>query len=175
MQVFRLVDPGRVDRILAFDSLPDSVIYGIKRGTSNGLPSNWLSFLNVKRSDKDAHPFYVLDFRTLNRDREKWQEISNYVRRSTDKNFRLMDNLYDMTKPMAPDSHSSLELEPEDIVVIPVPIEIKEEKIVNKIEEIEKKTDAVLEKPTVIPVVEPTAIQIKKRGRPRKVVEAIAA
>lgn len=159
LQVFRLVDPGRVDRILAFDSLPESMLKGITKGTANGLPSNWFSYFGIKRNEKDARPFYVLDFRTLNRDKEKWQEISNYVRRSTDKNFRLMDNLYDMAKPMASDSHSSLELEPEDVLVIPV---LTEE------EEIEEKVIENIKPEKVAPVEE-----VKKRGRPKK--EAIPA
>jgi hypothetical protein len=124
----------------------------ITRGTSAGLPSNWLSFLGIKRSDKDARPFYVLDFRTTNRDKEKWQEITNYVRRSTDKNFRLMDNLYDMAKPMASDSHSQLELEPEDVLIIPI---LTEE------EEIEAEITAKSE-PSIIAEIK------KKRGRPVK-------
>lgn len=163
LQVFRLVDPGRVDRVLAFDSLPVSMLTGIKRGPCNGLPSNWYVYLGVKRGDNNTQPFYVLDFRTLNKDKEKWQEINNYVRRSTDKNFRLLDNLYDMAKPMAPDSHSSLELDPDDVLVIPVLTdeEAIEEKVINKVEEIERKTDSVLAAP------------VKKRGRPKKVVEEL--
>lgn len=162
MQVFRLVDPGRVDKVLAFDSLPESMLVGITRGTANGLPTNWTGYLGVKRGDTKAVPFYVLDFRTLNKDKEKWQEISNYVRRSTDKNFRLMDDLYDMAKPMAADSHSSLELEPEDVLVIPVLTEEEEieETLIKKIEK---------EEPKQIVAVEPQ----KKRGRPKK--EAIPA
>lgn len=153
MQVFRLVDPGRVDKVLAFDSLPEAMLVGIKKGTANGLPLNWRQFLGTKRADMAATPFYVLDFRTLNRDREKWQEIGNYVRRSTDKDFRLLDNLYDMAKPMSTDSYSSLDLEPEDVPVIPIQTteEEIEEKIIDGTEEVEA----------------------KKRGRPRK--EPLAA
>lgn len=152
MQVFRLVDPGRVDRVIAFDSLPEIMVSSIKRGTANGLPSNWLGYLGVKKGT-NAEPFYLLDFRTTNREKEKWQEITNYVRRSTDRKFRLMDNLYDMAKPMASDSHSQLELDPEDVLVIPI---LKEEEI------IEEEVEAVIEK------VEGIAPSLKKRGRPKK-------
>lgn len=156
IQVFKLVDPGRVDRVIAFDSLPLPMLTGITRGTANGLSGSWVNYLGVKRNDKTANPFYVLDFRTINRDKEKWQEISNYVRRSTDKNFRLMDNLYDMAKPMAPDSHSSVELEPEDVLIIPV---LTEE------EEIEEEViESIKPEPKVVAPVE----EVKKRGRPKK-------
>lgn len=120
MQVFKLVDPGRVDRVIAFDTLPEKMVQGIKKMAAKGFPRAWLDFLGVNKNDETAQPFFILDFRTVNRDREKWQEIQNFVRRSTDKNFRLLDNLYDMAKPLASDSYSSLELEPEDILVIPI-------------------------------------------------------
>lgn len=120
MQVFRLVDPGRIDRIIAFDSLPERMLPGnLVRGSADGLPRAWQDFLGVKRG-QNALPFYVLDFRTINRDKEKWQEIGNYARRCAPRNFRLLDNLYDMAKPMAPDSYSALNLEPEDIIVVPI-------------------------------------------------------
>lgn len=152
IQVFRLVDPGRVDRVIAFDELPESLTRGVTRGTANGLPSSWHSFLGIKRGDAKALPFYVLDFRTLNRDKERWQEIGNYVRRSTDKEVRLLDNLYDMAKPMSTDSYSSLELDPEDVTIIPI---IKEEIV----EEIPR---------TVVPVKVEEIVEEKKRGRPKK-------
>lgn len=162
MQVFRLVDPGRVDRVIAFDSLPEEMLRGIIRGTSNGLSRAWHDYLGVKKGEgTKALPFYVLDFRTINRDKEKWQEITNYVRRSTDKNFRLMDNMYEMAKPMAIDSYSSLDLEPEDVLVVPI---IKEEEVLaevveQKIIQEEKKQDVVISQ---------TNATIKKRGRPKK-------
>lgn len=168
-QVFRLVDPGRIDRILAFDSLPKEMLVGITRGSAAGLPMNWWNYLEVKKTDKDARPFYILDFRTINRDKEKWQEIGNYVRRSTDKNFRLLDNLYDMAKPMAADSYSSLDLEPEDVVVIPVPTEAEriEENIIAKVVENETQTVTAEPERKTMPVVP------KKRGRPKRVLTTV--
>jgi hypothetical protein len=153
MQVVKLVDPGRVDRIIAFDSLPESMVSNVRRMSADGFPRAWLDFLGVKKADKVAQPFYILDFRTMNRDKEKWQEITNYVRRSTDKNTRLMDNLYDMAKPLSIDSHSSLELEPEDVPIIPILTEVEEieEKVIQAVEKVE---------------------EVKKRGRPKKVVAA---
>lgn len=151
MQVFKLVDPGRVDRIIAFDSLPESMVKNIKRANAIGFPRPWLDFLGVKRGSHDP-VFYVLDFRTINRDKEKFQEIQNYIRRSVDKNFRLMDNIYDMAKQLSIDSYSSLDLEPEDIVVIPVPNE--SEIIQNEL------TEELEDEP-------------RKRGRPKKEVAQI--
>lgn len=160
MQVFRLVDPGRVDRVIAFDSLPEAMLSNLKRGTINGLPSNWYQYMGVKRGDNGAMPFYVVDFRTINRDKEKWQEIGNYVRRSTHKDFRLLDKLEDMAKPMSVDSYSSLDLEPEDIPVVPIVKEVEEEEI--------PKVAA-----KVIATVIEKVVEVKKRGRPKK--EAIPA
>lgn len=142
LQVFRLVDPGRVDRVIAFDKLPEDILHGVRRGPAHGFARHWHKFLGSDPKDKNARPFYILDFKMLNADIEKWQEISQYVRRSTEREVRLLDKLEDMAKPFAPDAYSPVDLEPEDIVVIPLIAEgddqapdepqVKEEKSLNK-------------------------------------------
>lgn len=149
MQVFRLVNGGFVDKMIAFDSLPHRLISGIRSKNCEGLPRYWATWLKEKGSirdvvrtetKKDAQLNYhftytkigdepcmfVLDYKDINNDKEKWQEIVNYVRRTVDKTVRLMDKLEDMAIPMAPDSYVSITLEPEDIPVIPVPAEFIE-------------------------------------------------
>lgn len=182
IQVFRLVDPGRVDRVIGFDELPNSLTTGVTRGSAVGLPRAWQDYLGVKRGDVRALPFYVLDFRTLNRDKERWQEISNYVRRSTHKDVRLFDNLYEMAKPMSVDSYSSLELDPEDIIVIPIIKEevepVKTPEIVEAVvKEVVKEVVPVVipkkeENPFEVPLQKGEPVVIKKRGRPKKEVVA---
>ena len=131
MQVFRLVDGGRVDRLIGFDSLPDSVTSGITRGTSDGLPRSWNRFFGVPEEEKNKRPFFVLDYRWLNKDKDKWSEINSWIRRNVDADTRLLDKLEDMALPMAPDSKSQITLEPEDVPMIktikkvaPKPVEV---------------------------------------------------
>lgn len=121
MQVFKLVKAGSVDRLLGFDSLPDNVLTGVRRGTSAGWPREWRDFLGVKREDANPAPFYILEYITRNSDREKWQEICSYVKRNVDPAVRLLDKIEAMAKPAAPDSYTDVNLEPEDLVVIPFP------------------------------------------------------
>jgi hypothetical protein len=66
-------------------------------------------------------PFAFLIDKELNHDKERWQEIESYVRRNAPKDFRLLDKLADMAKPLAKDVHSELDLEPEDMLIIPLP------------------------------------------------------
>lgn len=156
-QVFRIVDPGRVDRMIGFEELPERMVKGLKRGAIDGLPRHWKDYLEVSKTDKDPRPFYILEYKTINADKERWQEIGNYVRATTAKEVRLLDRLEDMALPMAPDSYSAMTLEPEDILIIPVPLETQKLKIVE---------EAKTEEPN-----EPTAL--KKRGRPKKVLEPV--
>lgn len=115
MQVFRLVVPGRVDKVIAFDSLPERLVKGIRTGEPSGLPRHWREF---------APKFFILEYLDLNRDIEKWQEITQYVRKAVSLSVRLMDKMEDMAKKMAPDSHAPIELEPEEVLVIPIPEEL---------------------------------------------------
>ena len=115
MQVFRLVVPGRVDKVIAFDSLPERIVKGIRTAAPSGLPRHWREF---------APHFFVLEYIDLNRDIEKWQEITQYVRKAVSLSVRLMDKIEDMAVKMAPDSHAPLELEPEDVPVIIIPVEL---------------------------------------------------
>lgn len=121
MQVFKLVKAGSVDRLIGFDSLPENVLSGVRRGTIAGWPREWRDFLSVKREDVNAEPFYILEYVTRNADREKWQEISSYVKRNVDPSVRLLDKIEAMAKPAATDSYTDVNLEPEDLVVIPFP------------------------------------------------------
>lgn len=146
MQVFRLVNGGFVDKMIAFDSLPKRILAGIRTRDISGMPRYWGKWLedngcvrdvfktetliandrslHVKKTAIGKEPcFYMLDYTDLNVDKEKWQEISNYVRKAVDTKVRLLDKLEDMAKRMAPDSHAQLDLEPEDIPVIQVPLE----------------------------------------------------
>jgi hypothetical protein len=118
MQVFRLVKPGVVDKIIAFDALPDALMQNIRTRGLEGLSRDW-------RSLSDKH--YVLEYQDVNQDKLKWQEIQSYVRRAVDRDFRLLDRLEDMALKMAPDAKSGVTLEPEDVErnVIPIPENVK--------------------------------------------------
>lgn len=147
MQTFRLIQGGKVDKLIAFKNLPKSLLTGVRKRDLRGLPRHW---------DMTGDFHYILDFKDINQDIERWQEISGHVRRTIDPSVRLLDKLEDMAVPMAPDCHVGVTLEPEQIPVFELPIQLKEEK----------------EVPTLILPGE-EAVSKPKKGRPKK--EAIAA
>lgn len=167
MQVFRLIKGGEVDRIIAFDSLPKRLLSNIKTKAFDGFPRYWLTWAKengsvqefVRLVDKDGHkevvnrPFsYILDYKMSNQDKESWEAIGAYTRRVVDLKVRLKDKLEDMAAPLAKDSYSELSLEPEDVPVIPIPMELVEKD----------------DEPVEIITTENVKDVPKKRGRPKK-------
>lgn len=153
MQVFRLVKGGIVDKMIRFDELPKNLLTGIRRGPLGGLPRYWAKELGVNPKDENARPFFVLDYVYTNSDKNKWSEIVSHVRRNAPKEQRLLDQLDEMAVPMAPDSHSQLTLEFEDIPII---------KVGETEEEEETETDLAIESAPV------SKRPIKKRRRRRR-------
>lgn len=140
MNVFRLIDGGQVDKIIAFDELPKSMLKGIKTKAFDGFPSFWkrwakenssirvVSRLDSEtgvRSEVEEPCTFMLDYKTTNEDKEKWQEITNYVRRAVDLSVRLMDKIEDMAVKLAKDPYSELSIEPENVPIIPIPAKAK--------------------------------------------------
>lgn len=168
MQIFRLIKGGQVDRMIAFDSLPERLLANIKTKAFDGFPRFWLSWAKEHESvrtitrtvDKDGKKeifvqpcTYILDYQTVNQDKESWEAIGAYVRRVVDLKVRLKDKLEDMAMPLSKDCYSELSLEPEDVPVIPVPVELAKEDDLEPVEIIT--TENVKDVP-------------KKRGRPKK-------
>lgn len=170
MQVVRLVDAGYVDKMIAFDELPKELFRGVRMKDLEGYPRYWKAWLKennairkVKKWNADLQKFdevwetftYVLDYKFINEDKQKWQEITNYVRKAVDLKVRLLDKIDDMAVPVAKDAHSELSIEPENVPIIPVPLEVKMEppEIIKPHETIEA---PVMQEP-------------KRRGRPPKV------
>lgn len=175
MQIVRLIKPGHVDRVIAFDELPNDLINGIKTLSPDGWPRHWKRFLADVGSIKEENPvFFCLDYIFVNKDKERWQEIVNYSRRNCDASIRLLDKFEDMARDVAKDSYSEIYLEPEDIPVIKLAkiiVKNKEEiKIENKIEE-EKKEEIKVE--NKIEEEKKDEVVLKKRGRPSKKSEVV--
>lgn len=151
MQVFRLVETGRPDKLIAFDELPKRLLDGVDMRSPEGLPRHWKAFIGehekytppslVKNSMTGvvekigeetivAPFFYVLYFKEINKDKDRWQEICNFVRRVVSVNFRLLDKMEDMALPMAVDSNTEVQIEPEHLeengAIIPIPEEFQE-------------------------------------------------
>lgn len=168
MQVFRLVNGGEVDRMIAFDALPERLLTNIKTKPFDGFPRFWLAWAKEKgsmakfsraiadgkREIVDRPCTYILDYKTVNQDKEAWEAITAYVRRAVDLKVRLKDKLADMAAPLSKDSYSELSLEPEDVPVIPVPVEL-----ITKQDDLE---------PAEIITTENVSDAPKKRGRPKK-------
>lgn len=151
MQVFRLVKSGVVDKVIAFDELPKRLLDDVEMHLASGLPRHWRDFIGKQtkytppQPDKnaitgkvemvgertDVGPYcYVLYYTEINKDIQRWQEISNFVRRAVSLQFRLMDKLEDMALAFAPDAASEIKLEPEALeengAIIPIPLELQE-------------------------------------------------
>lgn len=144
MQVFRLM--GLPDKVIAFESLPKRLLSGFEMNRADGFPRHWKEWMGkterivtvppekdpltgaVRRFDpiiETDHFFYLVDW-NLKPVEEKWNEICDFVRQHVDKETRLKENLNDMALPLAPNKTDSVTLEPEDVVVIPIPIEYQE-------------------------------------------------
>lgn len=138
-QVFRLMDMP--DRVIAFDELPEDLVSPFEMHDCSKLPREWRDFIGVRERHikikpefdpltrqwvkfpelTEKAPYAYLMDREINQDKEAWAAIEDYVKRNAPKDFRLMDKIASMARPMANDSHSELSLEVEDVVVIPLP------------------------------------------------------
>ena len=131
MQVIKLIHPGHVDKVMAFDELPKEFLKGLRTYAPNGFPRHWKEWLkevgsktkirytvNKEEMEREEQCFFGIEYLTLNHDKERWQEIAGYVRRNCDASIRLLDKFEDMAKPLAPDALQPLELEPEDVPII---------------------------------------------------------
>jgi len=151
MQCFRLVQSGRVDRVIAFDDLPKRLLDGVEMRAPDGLPRHWKAFIGEHEKYTPASPeknpitgkvemvgerrdigpfFFVLNYKEINKDMERWQEICSFVRRVVSIQFRLLDKIEDMALPMSTDANSELKLEPEYLeeqgAIIPIPPQFQE-------------------------------------------------
>lgn len=144
MQAFRLM--GMPDKLIAFEELPERFVQGLEMKGPDGLPRHWKDWLGKKqrviRISPERDPitgqvrtfqpiieegpfFYLIDW-TLNRDQERWDEICDFVRRNAPKEFRLKDKIEDMAISMAPDVRAELNIEPEQVPIIPIPEDARE-------------------------------------------------
>ncbi len=179
MQAFKLVNAGFVDRVIVFDELPKRLMQGIKTRDVSGFPRSWARWLAdidstrpvLKTETTQNHDrsytfkytpigkepcFYILEYVDINADKEKWNQICEYLRVNLGPDVRIKEKIEDMALRLAKDSTSSIDVEPEDIPVIPVPRETLKE---SSPDEIVKPGE------TIIVEEQPQ----KKRGRPRKV------
>lgn len=178
MQVFKLVEAGFVDKVIGLDTLPERLTKGIRTREVSGFPRSWARWLSSVGSIRDVlhtettrkpdgtyqysytpfgtEPcFFVLEYKDINADKESWKHITDYIKQVVGQEVRLKEKIGDMARPLASDGRAPLELEPEDVPIIPLPKEEVEQK---KDEEIVKHGETILVE-EFIP---------KKRGRPKK-------
>lgn len=146
-QVFRLM--GAPDKIIAFDELPARLVKGIELCRADGFPRHWKEWLGKTSSKLRVNPeidpltkqvrtypeidetdyyFYLIDW-NLRPSCEKWDDICDFAKRVVAKDVRLTDKISDMAKPLAPNKTDGISLEPEDVVVIPIPLEFQEKSV----------------------------------------------
>lgn len=182
MQAIKLVNAGFVDKVIVFDTLPDRLMQGIKTRDLAGFPRSWAKWLSSigstrkvfststeKRGPGDyvySHTeigkepcFFVLEYLDINADKEIWRAIGEFLRMNCGPEVRLKEKVEDMALALAPNSTTSLSVEPEDIPVIIVS-EVR-------IETVAPEREIIQHGETIL--VEDTAPVQKKRGRPKKV------
>lgn len=178
-QCFKLVNAGFVDRVIVFDTLPERFLKNVKTREAAGFPRAWAKWLQsigslrtVFKTDTSVdlarnwtfkytpigmEPcFFILDYQDLNADKEIWRQICEYLRMNVGPEVRLKEKIDDMARPLAASPTMPLDVEPEDVPVIPVPRETIDAPILSPL---------VGEHETIL--VQETAP--KKRGRPKKV------
>lgn len=160
MQVFRLV--GLPDKVIAFDELPEDMVKGFELCRAEGFPKYWKNWMGTKKViikipselnpvtgerrsfdpivDEDSF-FYLVDW-SIKPVVEKWRDIELYVRSNVSPEYRLTDKLEDMAKPLAANKTEGISLEPDDVVVIPIP------KVVNLVDVPVVKKE-IVKKPTI--------------------------
>lgn len=122
MQIFKIVVMGTVDRFLAFDELPEDLLKGITVTQPNGFPRAFKRFVDEEAYGK----LYTLEIYDKNQDKETWKKVTDFVTRAVDVKVRLADRIEDMAKPCAKDCTAQIDIEPEDIQVIPIPFALQE-------------------------------------------------
>lgn len=143
-QCFRIMDMP--DRVIAFDELPARLLEGFEMCRSEGFPRHWKEWLGkrkkvtklaperdpltgqIRRFDplvEEDYYFYLVDW-TVNPVVEKWEEVCDFVKSHVDKDVRLMERIGDMAKPLAANKSDGVTLEPEEVTVIPIPIQYQE-------------------------------------------------
>lgn len=183
MQCFKLVNAGFVDKVIVFDSLPEYLTKNVITRACDGFPRAWAKWLadigslrtvfktettvdlarnyTFKKTPIGQEPcFFVLEYLDLNRDKESWRAISEYLRLHVGPEVRLKEKVEDMAIALAANPTQPLSVEPEDIPVVPVPSVLTSEPT---IEELVKPGETIV-------VQEPVP---KKRGRPKKVAAGV--
>lgn len=144
MQVFRLM--GMPDKVIAFNDLPERLLEGFEMCSADGFPRHWKEWMGKQKKvtrippekdlltgqvrrfepiiEEDAF-FYLVDWH-LGPVVERWAAVCDFVRAHVDKETRLKDKIDDMAVPLAGNKSDSVTLEPEDVPVIPIPIEYQE-------------------------------------------------
>lgn len=134
------------DKIIAFDELPARLLQGFELCKADGFPRHWKEWMgkfdkvikvppekdpltgNLRRFEPIVESdfyFYLVDW-TIKPVVEKWQEVCDFVRQHVPKDFRITEKIEDMAKPLASNKTDGVTLEPEDVVIIPIPIEVQE-------------------------------------------------
>lgn len=179
MQCFKLVNGGFVDKVIVFDSLPERFLKNVRTREAAGFPRAWAKWLasigsmrpvyktetsvdlarnwTFKKTAIGMEPcFFVLDYTDTNADKQAWREICEHIRMNVGPEVRLKEKIEDMALHLAADPTKALEVEPEQVPVIPVPAEVAVEPELHD-----------LVKPEETIIVQETAR--KKPGRPKKV------
>lgn len=186
MQCFKLVNGGFVDKVIVFDSLPERLYKNVETRIADGFPRAWARWLaeigstrtvfktetevDLARNWKFKHTpvgkepcFFVLNYQDINKDKESWRNICEYVKMKAGPETRLREKIDDMAINLSPNPTMDVQIEPEDVPVISLPSE--------KVEEI-KEPDII--KTGEVILVEELAVSPKKKpGRPKKVVVGV--
>ncbi len=178
-QCFKLVNGGFVDKVIVFDSLPERLYKNVQTRPADGFPRAWAKWLTdigstrtvfktdttvdlarnwtYKHTPIGKEPcFFVLQYTDINADKEIWRNICEYLRLHVGPEVRLKEKIEEMAIALAGNPTQPLELETDQVPVIPIPSET-----------VGAPSPVELVKPGETILVQETAP--KKRGRPKKV------
>ena len=182
MQCVKLVNAGFVDRVIVFDTLPDHLIRDIQTREVSGFPRSWAKWLGEIESTRKVYRtstekrgpgdyvythteigkepcFFVLNYTDVNRDKESWRRICDYLKMNCGPEVRLKEKVEEMAIPLAPNCTSPLDVEPEDVMDQALV------RISGKKADVLDEKEVVMQGETILVEEKPE----KKRGRPKKV------
>ncbi len=113
MQIIKLVENGKQDKMIGFEELPGKYLKDLRKDPLVGYRREWGKYSDCT---------YELFYKDINRDIERWAEISSFCKRVVDPSFRLDDKIENMALAVASNQTEDVKIYPEDVKVIPIPL-----------------------------------------------------
>lgn len=113
MQIIKLVENSKQDRMIGFEELPERLVKDLKKDPLTGYPRGW---------EKYSDSTYELFFKDINSDITRWKDITSFCKRVVDPSFRLDDAIENMAIAVANNQTEDVKIYPDQITVVPIPL-----------------------------------------------------